>query len=109
MYFGGVWMAKETVQAVRQAELNAVQIEKDANTQREAILLEAQQNAKTMITSMTKEAIAKAESDLGAAKHQGTETLEAAKLRAETEVLLIKEMIKEKEQSAIDLVLSNVI
>jgi len=102
-------MAKETVQAVRQAELNAAQFEKNANMQREAILQEAEQNAKTMINSMTREAIEKAESNLSAARHRGTETLEAAKLRAETEVLLIKEMIKEKEQSAIDLVLSNVI
>lgn len=102
-------MAKETVQAVRQAELNAAQIEKEAFVKKEAILLEAQQNAKTMITSMTREAIAKAESDISAARHRGTENLEAARIKAEKEVLLIKEMIKGKEQAAINLVLSNVI
>ena len=102
-------MAKETVQAVRQAELKAAQIEKDAIQKREEILLEAQQNAKAMITSITKETQKKAVSDLEQAQSQGDELVEAAKLKAEKEILLMKEMTKSKEQAAINHVLSVVI
>lgn len=102
-------MAKETVNAVRQAELNAMQLEKEAVAQKEAIQNEAQQNAKVMITSMTREAIAKADKDLNNARLKGTEIVEAAKVKAEKEVLLIKEMIKGKEQEALKHILSSII
>jgi V/A-type H+/Na+-transporting ATPase subunit G/H len=102
-------MAMETVQAVRQAELNAAQLEKEAIQKRELILAEAQQNAKSMITSMTKEALAKAEQKLLEANGQGAKRMETSKQNAEKEVLLMKEMLKSKEQEAIKLVLSSVI
>ncbi|MDF2539909.1 MAG: hypothetical protein K0S76_2930 [Herbinix sp.] len=102
-------MAKETVQAVRQAELNAAQIEKDAIEKKDTILSDAQQNAKLLITSRTKEAFLKAERNLELANEQGAQLLQAAILKAENEVLLLKEMVKGKEQVAIDKVLSSLI
>jgi vacuolar-type H+-ATPase subunit H len=102
-------MAKETVQAVRQAELNAAQKEREANEKKEAILSEAQLNAKTMISTMTKEALEKAERNLTLANERGVEMLEAAKKKAESEVLLMKEMAQRKEEAAINLVLATVI
>jgi len=102
-------MAKETVQAVRQAELNATQKEREAIEKKEAIISEAQQNAKIMVTDMTKEALEKAERNLTFANQRGIEMMEAAKQKAENEVLLMKEMAKGKEEAAINLVLSNVI
>ena len=102
-------MAKETVKAVRSAELSAVQIEKEAEHKKEEILLDAQQKAKSIIVSMTKEAQSKAERDLREAKEQGMAIMAAGKQRAENEIRLLNEMVKNKEQAAIELVLSNVI
>ena len=102
-------MAKETVKAVRSAELSAVQIEREAEQKKEAILLEAQQNAKSIIVSMTKEAQSKAERDLSVAREQGVAIMEAGKQRAENEIRLLNEIVKNKEQAAIELVLSNVV
>ncbi len=102
-------MAKETVQAVRQAELNAAQKERDVQLQKETIISEAGQNAKTLITSMTKQAMENAEQSLATANKKGNEMIMAAKLKAENEVLLMKEMAQRKEEAAINLVLSSVI
>ena len=102
-------MAKETVKAVRSAELSAVQIEKEAEQKKEAILLEAQQNAKSIIVSMTKEAQSKAERGLLEAQEQGVAIMEAGKQRAMNQIRLLTEMVKNKEQAATQLVLSNVV
>ena len=102
-------MAKETVQAVRQAELNAAQIEKDATAEKDAILSKAQEDAKISVTSITKDALAKAKQDLEQAEVQGAELMEFAVQRVEQEILMLKEMVKSKEQAAIELVLSQVI
>lgn len=106
MNVGGERMAKETIQAVRKAELNAARMEKEAGERREAILAEAQQDARSMITSMTKEAAAKAAKDLSEANHQGEEKVKTARIRAENEVLLMKEIMEEKEEAARKVVLS---
>jgi vacuolar-type H+-ATPase subunit H len=102
-------MAMETIQAVRQAELNAAQMEKEAIQKKELLLAEAQQNAKALVTSMTNEALKLAEQKLMAANDQGAKMIDAAKLKAEKEVLLMKEMVKGKEQAAYNQILSNLI
>jgi F0F1-type ATP synthase membrane subunit b/b' len=102
-------MAIESVQAVRRAEVNAAQIEKEASAKRESILEEAKQKAKVLVTSRVKEAQAKAEDDLNKAGRRSMEIMEEAKVKAEKEVIFMKELVKNKEQAAIDLVLANVI
>jgi vacuolar-type H+-ATPase subunit H len=102
-------MAKETVQAVRQAELNAAQIEKEAQQKKDNLLTEAQQNAKAIIISMTKEAQRKAEDKLREANNQAAQLISAAKQRADMEAQLMKELVRGKEQSTIDQVLSSLI
>ncbi|MDF2820957.1 MAG: hypothetical protein K0R15_1398 [Clostridiales bacterium] len=102
-------MAKETVQAIREAELKASQIEKDAAGKRDEIILKAEEDAKVKISSVIKEALAKAEQDLEQAQFQGTERMKNAVIKAEQEILELKEMVKSKEQVAIDLVLAQVI
>lgn len=102
-------MAKETVQAVRQAELLAAQKEKDALLKKEVIIAQAEQNAKNLITSTTKQALDKAEHNLNTANLRGQEMLQAAGVKAEGEVLIMKEMAQRKEEAAIKLILSSVI
>ncbi|MDD3014862.1 MAG: hypothetical protein PHC34_14260 [Candidatus Gastranaerophilales bacterium] len=102
-------MAKETVQAVRQAELNAVQLENEALQKKEAMLSESMQNAKVMISSMTKEAIKLAEEKITNANAQGAQIMEAARQKAEKEVLLMGEIVRNKEQAAVEQVLYSII
>lgn len=102
-------MAKETVQAVREAELNAAKIEKDAAVKSEAMILKAQEDAKLLIAGKTREALLKADEMKKQAQQEGAELIESAALRAEQEILLLKEVVKSKEQAAIDLILSEVL
>lgn len=101
-------MAKETVQAVRQAELKAAQIEKEAIEKREIILQKAKEEAKKIISSAEKEDRDLSLKDLEKVQSQGTELMKTAVQRAEREILLMNEMVKRKEPAAIDLVLSEI-
>lgn len=102
-------MALDTVQAVRQAELNAANKEKEALLKKESILLEAQHEAKEIVASRVKEAQMLSEKKLKDANDKGAERLEAAKRKADQEVLILQEMVKSKEQAAIDLIISSLI
>lgn len=102
-------MAIEIVQAVRQAEQEADKIEKEASQRAEAIILKANDDAKQLLSSKSKEIQAKAQKDLEQAQLRGEELMVTAVQKAEKEILLLKEMVKSKEQNAIDLVLSEVI
>ena len=102
-------MAQDTVQAVRQAELNASNMEKEALLKKESILAEAQHKAKEMVTLKLKETQILSEKKLNDANKKGVERLEAAKRKADQEVLLLQEMVKSKEQAAIDFIISSLI
>jgi len=105
----GEQMAKETVEAVRQAELRAQEKEKEALQKKEAIISEAEKKAKELIASMVKEANAKADKDLANARTRADEIIKEARAKSEKEIVLVKELAKMKEESAINLVLSEVI
>lgn len=105
----GERMAKETVEAVRQAELNALEKEKEALQKKDAIISEAEKKAKELIDSITKQASNKAQKDLDRAKSRAEEIVSEAKARSEKEILIIKELAKGKETAAIELILSEVI
>lgn len=102
-------MAKETIQAVRQAELNAVNMEKDAIQKKEEILAKAHKEAGIILTTRIKQANEEAEHNLVSANEQGTKLMEKAKQRVNNEVTAMKEIAKDKEEAAINLVLSSVI
>lgn len=102
-------MAKETVDAVRQAELNAADTEKDAVAKSEAIIQKAQQDAKALILNLTKEVSATAASELEKAQEKNAQVMAEALQRAEKEVLFLKEMVKSKEKGVLDIIISEVI
>ncbi|WFR55316.1 hypothetical protein QA584_17090 [Anaerocolumna sp. AGMB13025] len=102
-------MAIEIVQAVRKAEQDAYGKEKETFQQAEAIVQKANEDAKVLISSITKEVLSKAENDLKQAELQGAELMVTAVQKAEKEILLLKEIVKSKEQTAIELVLSEVL
>jgi vacuolar-type H+-ATPase subunit H len=102
-------MALDTVQAVRQAELNAANKEKEALLKKESILIEAQHEAKEIVASRVKETQMLSEKKLKDANDKGVKRLEAAKSKADQEVLILQEMVKSKEQAAIDFIISSLI
>lgn len=102
-------MAKETVQAVRKAEIAADKIVKDAQINKDTIIFEAMKRAKELTASMLNDAQKDAEKKVEEAVRQSNQILEDAKKEADKEVELLKAMAKVKEQAAIDLVISNVI
>jgi V/A-type H+/Na+-transporting ATPase subunit G/H len=102
-------MAKETVEAVRQAEIQAAQIEKDSFDKRDKIIIKAQEQKDEMILSIKKEVANKAKQGLEKAKKDGASEMVIAIEKAENEIVMLKEIVKKKEQAAIDYVLSEVI
>lgn len=101
-------MAKETIQAVLRAEEKAAQIEKDAAIQGEAIVQKAKEDAKSLIASMTKLSLSKEEKDLEAARVKSDTYMKTAISQAEQDIVMLKELVKNKEQAATRLVLSEV-
>lgn len=102
-------MTIEIVQAVRQAEQDAGRIEKEAYVKADVIIQKANEEGKLLVSAMTREILEKAEKDLEQAQLQGSELMVTAVQKAEKEILLLKEIVKSKEQTAIALVLSEVI
>lgn len=102
-------MAKESVDAIREAELKATQIEKEAMNEKSAILLKAEEEAEKIISSMTEKAHMQSQEQLKKAQEQGESYMEAAVLRAERQISLMKDAVREKEQEVINLILSEVI
>jgi V/A-type H+-transporting ATPase subunit G/H len=109
MYIGGDEMAKETIQSIRQAELKAEQIEKDAYDKHEELINKALDEAKTIVSNMTNEAKLQGSKELELAKSQGKSIMDEVVERAEKEIMLLKELSKGKEKEAIQLVLSEII
>ncbi len=102
-------MAKESVDAIREAELKAAQIEKEAINEKNAILLKAEEEAEKIISSMTEKALSQYEDELKKAQMQGESYMEAAVLRAERQISLMQDAVREKEKEVIKLILSEVV
>ncbi len=102
-------MAIETIEAVRQAELKAVQLEKEAAANKDELLSQAKKKAAELIQSKSEEALAKADVKVREAEKKGLEQLEATKVNAEKSILFMKDLVKVKEKEVIDLIISNVI
>jgi V/A-type H+/Na+-transporting ATPase subunit G/H len=102
-------MAKETVQAVRLAELEAARKEQEALKRRDTIILEAEQSAKEIVNSIAQQALDKAEQRKTAAMKAGMDLLATAKVKSEQEVLIMKELALRKEEEAIRMILASVL
>ncbi len=102
-------MAKETVQAVRQAEMNAAEMEKEAIKKKEVIIADTHLEANNLVNNIVRQATEKAEQKLALAEEKGKELFEAARQKAEKEVALLKEIAGNKEEAAISIILSNII
>ena len=61
-------MAKETVQAVRQAEMNAAEMEKEAIKKKEVIIADTHLEANNLVNNIVRQATEKAEQKLALAE-----------------------------------------
>lgn len=102
-------MAKETVEAVRQAELNAAKLENEALMKKEQMIQEAMEEAKSLLSSRTKEALVNSARELEKTSIDSDNLMKEAIFRAEQEIILLKDLVNSKEKAAIDLVLCEVI
>jgi vacuolar-type H+-ATPase subunit H len=102
-------MAQETIEAIRSAELAAEQSERDAAAQCEGILAEAQKQANELYNKMIREAKEKAGSGLETAQRQGDSLAADALRQAENEMDILRKISMNKEQAAVQLILSELV
>lgn len=99
-------MAQETIQAVRQAELIAEQKEKEALIQAKETVANAEKEAKDLVSTMTKKSLLNAKKASDAALLEGEQMVKEAGKKAEKEIALLNQLLKQKEEKAIELVIS---
>lgn len=102
-------MARETLDAVRQAELNALKLEREAELKKDEIIQKAKEDAKILISSRTQEVKQQASQKLKVAEEQGQRFMEEAVNKATQEIQMLKEIVQGKKQTAISHVLKEVI
>lgn len=106
---GSDYMAQETIQAVRHAELIAEQQEKQAVSEAKELIAAAEKEAKEIISAMTKKSLADAKKASDEALRQGEVMMQEARTRAEKEIALQQELLNQKEENAIQLVISELV
>lgn len=102
-------LIKDTVDAVRQAELKAMEMEKEVLKQKEEIINKAHSDAKELKDSIIKKALENVDNKLLEVEKRNEEVMNEYKKDAQKEVMLLKENVKNKEAAAIKAVLSEVI
>lgn len=102
-------MAQETIQAVRHAELIAEQTEKQAAREAKELITAAEKEAKEIILAMTKNSLTDAKKANNEALKQGETMMQDARARALKEIALQNELLKQKEENAIQLIISELV
>ena len=99
-------MAQETINTIREAELAADQLEKDATEKGNRILQEAKRKAEELYYKITEEARTKAEAKLTAAQQQGDQIIARELELGDKEIEGMVKVAAAKETEAVKLVLS---
>ena len=102
-------MAMETVQAVRQAEFEAVNREKVSAEESDVMISKAEIQAQALLSSMKKSEQEKADKNINMADEKAKEFMKISLQQAEQEIICIRKMVEGKVQEAISLVLSEII
>jgi len=102
-------MAKDTVQAIRVAELRASRIEEQAAEEYEAVISKARDEAGRLFDSMKADALAKAEKELTAAEEKSKGMLKEATENAENAINELRELSRKNEAVAIESLLVELI
>lgn len=102
-------MAKDTLDTIRQVELESEQKIKEATKQSKEFATNAKLQAEKLIASLTNEAVEESKKALEEAKVQGESLVQEASNKAKNEIVLMQELAKQKEEKAIQLILSEII
>lgn len=102
-------MAKETIDAVRQAELTAEQTERAAAQEADRIVAKAKLDAKQTVTDLTKNAKEKALAELAAARAQGDELVAKAVAEVQEDCRRLREAAAAKQAQATEAILAELI
>lgn len=102
-------MAMKTVKLVKEAEEKAADTERDARIKRDEIISRAQEKSKDIMTTMANEALQNAEKAFELADKDHEAIIQKAVKDSENEIGMLKEISRNKEQIAIQLVLSKII
>jgi len=107
--YGGSFMTKDIIQEIKQAELNAAMIEKNTNEKHDEMINNAESESKKIIASALGEVKKTIAAKSERAESEEKEIIQASVNEAEQEIIALKEIFKEKEDSAVKLVLSEII
>ena len=102
-------MARETLEAVKQTEINASKIESQALKEHDSILLRAEEKARLIISTKEKEALEKTNAEMEKAKILGNEIVQNSILAGNEEKGKLIKKANDKEKVAIELILSQII
>lgn len=102
-------LAKETIDAVRQAELTAEQTERAAAQEADRIVAKAKLDAKQTVTDLTKNAKEKALAELAAARAQGDELVAKAVAEVQEDCRRLREAAAAKQAQATEAILAELI
>ena len=101
-------MAKETIQNIREAELKAKELVKDAETQKASILEQAKADGAAIKKEILDEAAKRAKAAVDEVEQTREKILEVAGLQAENIIAQFREKAKGKREEAINLVISEI-
>ncbi len=107
LYWGNI-MAKETIQNIREAELKAKELVKDAETQKASILEQAKADGAAIKKEILDEAAKRAKAAVDEVEQTREKVLEVAGLQAENIIAQFREKAKGKREEAINLVISEI-
>lgn len=102
-------MARETLEAVKQMEINAVEIESQALKEHDDIILKAKEEAKKIVSIKEKEAFKKADEEMDKAKNLCNEMFQNSIKAGNEERDKLYKKAKNNEKAAIELILTQII
>lgn|GEM_PF-1310159 len=102
-------MARETLEAVKQTEINAAKVESQALKEHDSILLRAEEKARVINSTKEKEVLERSHDEMEKAKILGNEIVQNSIVAGNEEKEKLIKMAKDKEKVAIELILSQII
>jgi len=102
-------VARETLEAVKQTEINAAKVESQALKEHDSILLRAEEKARVINSTKEKEVLERSHDEMEKAKILGNEIVQNSIVAGNEEKEKLIKMAKDKEKVAIELILSQII
>ena len=103
---GGDMVLENILEKVKESEIMALSIEKDAEAQSAAILDEARRQADKMREDMAQNLKLRSQDMMSKLEKEGEEQLKAAEKAASEEVLTLKQQVEPKKKEAVKAVIS---